>query len=73
MELWAKYDGTHINQIGTAVRACYTNEVKSAKDLKISMKGENAYYFPTIPYQMLRGFGDDEKFDMRLKKPLNLS
>jgi len=39
-----------INQIPTLVRSCYTNEVKSAKDLKISMKGENAYYYPTIPY-----------------------
>ena len=57
----------------TQLRQCYTNEVKSAKDLKITMKGAEigAYYYPTIPYQMLKGFGDDEKLDMRLKKPYN--
>lgn len=53
-----------MNEISTYLRLCYTNEVKSAKDLKISMKGENAYYYPTIPYSLIRG-GDDEKLDLR--------
>lgn len=60
------------NQVQTSLRCCYTNEVKSAKDLKISMKGENPSFFPTIPYSLIKG-GDDEKLDLRMKKPTNLS
>jgi hypothetical protein len=61
-----------INQIGTFLRLCYTNEVKSAKDLKISMKGEHPYFYPTIPYCLASSYGDDEKLELRKKKPLNL-
>lgn len=59
-----------MNQIQTQLRCCYTNEVKSAKELKISMKGENPSFYPTIPFSMVRG-GDDEKLDLRMKKPSN--
>jgi hypothetical protein len=34
------------------MRCCYTNDVKSAKELKISMKGEVAYFYPTIAYSL---------------------
>ena len=46
--------------------------MKSAKDLKISMKGENPSFYPTIPYSLVRG-GDDEKLDLWYKKPLNIA
>jgi hypothetical protein len=46
--------------------------VKSAKDLKISMKGENPYFYPTIPFCLANSYGDDEKLELRKKKPLNM-
>ena len=47
--------------------------MKSAKELKISMKGENPYFYPTIQYSLSRMEHDDEKLDFRSKKPLNLN
>jgi hypothetical protein len=35
------------------------------------MKGENPYFYPTIPYSLVRGC-DDEKLDLRMKKPANV-
>ena len=59
-----------MNRIKTYMRSCYTNEVKSAKELKISMKGENPYFYPTIQFSLSRQIGEDERIDLRSKKPV---
>jgi hypothetical protein len=59
-----------MNQMSSQLRCCYSNDVKSAKDLKISMKGSNAYFYPTVPFSVTRGAPDD-RLDMRFKRPLS--
>ncbi|CDW89156.1 UNKNOWN [Stylonychia lemnae] len=61
-----------MNRIQTQLRCCYTNEVKSAKELKISMKGENPSFYPTIQYSLSKYDYEDERLDLRTKKPLNM-
>ena len=42
------------NQIKGSLRSCYVNEVKSAKELKISIKGgQHVYFFPNIQFSVL--------------------
>ena len=37
------------NTINGSLRSCYVNEVKSAKELKISIKGgQHVYFYPNI-------------------------
>jgi len=43
-------DGPPINKIKTWMRCCYSNEVKSAKELKIFLKGEIPMYFPVVSF-----------------------
>jgi hypothetical protein len=35
-----------INKIRTFMRCCFSNEIKSAKELKIYLKGDYPLYFP---------------------------
>jgi hypothetical protein len=60
-----------MNAIQTTMRSCYTNEVKSAKELKISMKGSNPYFYPCISFSMVQG--SETKLDLRSKKPENIN
>jgi len=39
-----------INKIRTFMRCCFSNEIKSAKELKIYLKGDYPLYFPTIAF-----------------------
>lgn len=56
------------NQISGSLRSCYVNEVKSAKELKISIKGEHVYFFPNIQYT-LRNASRMHLMDFRTRKP----
>ena len=53
------------------MRSCYTNEVKSAKELRISMKGEHCSFYPQIAYSQIEG--EEEKLDFRTKKPVDIN
>ncbi len=39
-----------INKIKTVMRCCFSNEIKSAKELKIYLKGDYPLYFPSIAF-----------------------
>lgn len=51
------------------MRACFSNEIKSAKELKIYLKGENPLYFPAVVYNT-NPLLNPSKLDMRSKKPI---
>ena len=58
-----------INRIRSFMRCCFSNEIKSAKELKIYLKGDYPLYFPTITYNT-NPMMNPSKLDMRSKKPV---
>ena len=58
-----------INKIRSFMRCCYSNEIKSAKELKIYLKGDFPLYFPTIIFNT-NPMMNPCKLDMRSKKPI---
>ena len=54
------------NKSVTILRQCYTNEVKSAKELKIYLKQEIPKFYPNLAYQKS---GDGQLLDMQTRKP----
>ena len=62
-------DKDPINKIKTQMRACFTNEIKSAKELKIYLKGEHPFYFPAVIYNT-NPLLNPSKLDLRSKKPI---
>lgn len=60
-----------MNRIKNFLRSCYTNEVKSAKELRISMRGEHCKFYPNVAYSHIEG--EEEKLDFRTKRPVNIN
>ena len=56
------------NGLQGPLRSCYVNEVKSAKELKISIKGgQHVYFYPNIQYSLLDQ--NINTIDFRSRKP----
>ena len=62
-------DKEPVNKMKTLMRACFSNEIKSAKELKIYLKGERPLYFPTVVFNT-NPLLNPAKLDMRSKKPI---
>lgn len=62
-------DKEPINKIKTMMRACFSNEIKSAKELKIYLKGEMPLYYPVVVFNT-NPLLNPSKLDMRSKKPI---
>ena len=58
-----------VNKIKTLMRACFSNEIKSAKELKIYLKGEHPLYYPVVVFNT-NPLLNPSKLDMRSKKPI---
>jgi hypothetical protein len=65
-----KDEDKRTNKIAGTLRSCYVNEVKSAKELKISIKGgQHVYFFPNIQYVVNTGGISDHILDFRSRRP----
>jgi hypothetical protein len=53
------------NRICTQVRLCFANEVKSAKELKISLRQDTPLFYPNVQFGI-----HTDRLDMRTKKPV---
>lgn len=62
-------DRESVNKIKTLMRACFSNEIKSAKELKIYLKGEQPLYYPVVVFNT-NPLLNPSKLDMRSKKPI---
>jgi len=58
-----------VNKIRTLMRCCYSNEIKSAKELKIYLKGDYPLYFPVVAFNT-NPMVNPSALDMRTKKPV---
>lgn len=57
------------NKIKTMLRCCFTNEIKSARELKVYLKGDYPLYFPMVCFNM-NPVMNPSRLDMRSKKPV---
>ena len=62
-------DREPINKIKSIMRSCFSNEIKSAKELKIYLKGEHPLYYPVVVFNT-NPLLNPSKLDMRSKKPV---
>lgn len=62
-------EGESVNKIKTRLRCCFANEIKSAKELKIYLKGENPIFWPVVSFNT-NPLLNINKLDLRSKKPL---
>ena len=62
-------EGESVNKIKTRLRCCFANEVKSAKELKIYLKGENPCFWPFVSFNT-NPLLNLMKLDLRSKKPV---
>ena len=62
-------EGESVNKIKTRLRSCYSNEIKSAKELKIYLKGENPVFWPVVSFNV-NPLLNIHKLDLRSKKPI---
>ena len=58
------------NQLESHLRSCYVNEVKSAKELKISIKGEHVYFFPNLAFNCGHNPNVHHLLDFRSRRPV---